>query len=819
MAELTFTDLLELLGHVEFTAVCHRPPGGVFSSRVVPSFTAYQLIGNLAGDIWFGVNPVFGPARINSGRGLAADVVRLTAVYADLDVKPGGMSSMEAAGQVIEDLSNMLGTRPSAVVLTGHGVQPYWPIEEGPSGPSARALLRRWGRLVAHVAEIHGGRVDPVYDLARVLRVPGTVNHKAEPVPVLGIADRGKPLSVDDVDEALTAYGATERDGDRDEPGQAVVSAPAEWQWANQTCNYTIGMMDGWRNDNPTARHPWLVAQATRIASGHRYGCFDEAGYHGTVGTLVGRFRDLLARGPEARKETPGEIADALGWGQALASGKSDAEIERELGGHSHEVLSELTFERRDPFDNSSSESASQEDETDTDEEYFARAVEHAAYRLRISNAARELIAAEQAAAIEMPPFDAGTLGEILARPPEPPYRVEGLIPHESSALIVAMRKTGKTTLNLNLARSLIFGEDFLGRFGVKAISGNVGLLNYEVSAAQIARWADEIGIPHDRLYVVNLRGRRNPLSNDEDKEKLATYLKNHDCESLFVDPFGRAYTGVSQNDPGEVGTWLADLDRWARGEVGVTDLALSVHAGWVGDRSRGSSALEDWGDSIITLTRKKAGESEESEEEGHRYLRAEGRDVDVDEDRLEFDPATRLLRLTGMGSRRQATINVRVHSLIPMVVAYVNENPACSQRSLEADLPARREDIRKAAEMASQQGLITRTKIGNGWSHMPSVPATESQEISYSGDSRTGRIKSQDVDTNVLPFQTQDGVRPDAPHRARGAGPATAPPSSYRGGREGAVHRGSQIACTNPAHTPLFKAGRWTCVDCDLPT
>ncbi len=182
----------------------------------------------------------------------------------------------------------------------------------------------------------------------------------------------------------------------------------------------------------------------------------------------------------------------------------------------------------------------------------FAVAVERQAYDLRVREAARVKGAAEKAG--EIPPFDAGLLGELLARPAEPPHRVEGLIPSNAAALIVAARKTGKTTIELNLARSQITGEDFLGRFAVRPITGRVGFLNYEVSAGQIARWADEVGVPRDRLYVVNLRGRRNPLGDPDDRARLAERLGEHEVESLMVDPFGRAYTGQSQNDPGELG-------------------------------------------------------------------------------------------------------------------------------------------------------------------------------------------------------------------------------------------------------------------------
>lgn len=168
-------------------------------------------------------------------------------------------------------------------------------------------------------------------------------------------------MTVAELDEILTMYAATELPGDRDEVGSVMVSAPANWHWADRTCHYAAGMAGGWGGDNPAARHPWLVAQATRIAAGHRYGCYDEAGHLGAVETLVARFRDLLSRGPEARKEVLGEIADALAWGQGLAAGKTDTQIAGELGGHSHDDPEPDLWLKRSDTDFHTPENASPE--------------------------------------------------------------------------------------------------------------------------------------------------------------------------------------------------------------------------------------------------------------------------------------------------------------------------------------------------------------------------------------------------------------------------------------------------------------------------
>lgn len=341
----------------------------------------------------------------------------------------------------------------------------------------------------------------------------------------------------------------------------------------------------------------------------------------------------------------------------------------------------------------------------DVAERLFGQLVEQEAGKLRVRAAARALVDAEQRAAEPVAAFDAGTLAEVLARPAEPPHRVDGLIPSEASTLIVAQRKTGKTTLELCLARSLIVGGDFLGRFDVRPISGRVGFLNFEVSAGQLARWARDLGIPEDRLYLVNLRGRRNPLANPEDRAMLAAALREQQVESLIVDPFGRAYGGQSQNDSGEVGAWLTDLDYFARGEVGAVDLVLSAHAGWNGERTRGSSALEDWADSIITLTR-------DADDDSVRFLRAMGRDVEVDEDRLSFDPFSRLLSMTGAGSRKTVAKVRHLEDLVPAVVQVVKSAPGITGNKLtpalrEAGHSCQRGDEIKAAALAVERGLL----------------------------------------------------------------------------------------------------------------
>lgn len=333
---LVFPQLLELLRHDGFTAVCHKAPGQRFVAEVVKSVDAPQAADLPQHDVWYGVNPVHGPAR--PGRGTVDQVTGLTALYADLDVKPGGLPDFDTAWDVVSTLSGMLHSRPMATTLSGHGLQPYWPLDDHPHGSEAQVLLRRFGRLVASVAERYHGQVDTVYDLARVLRVPGSVNHKdaASPQPVLCLSDTGHPLTTSEVSEALDAYGIPAQAGDAEQLGEML--APAEeWQWATETCPYAAAMIAGWeRQDPPPARHPWLVGQATRLAAAHRNGCLTAAEHANGVAVLTAKFRAFLSASP-ARKEAPGEIPDAFAWGRAKVAAK--ASLNGELGRHTHSLI------------------------------------------------------------------------------------------------------------------------------------------------------------------------------------------------------------------------------------------------------------------------------------------------------------------------------------------------------------------------------------------------------------------------------------------------------------------------------------------------
>jgi hypothetical protein len=341
---VNFADLLDTLGYQagELVSICWQTPTQPFTSRIVTSGDAQAAVDVLhnESEAWFGVNPQAGPPRTAAGRGKADQITRNAALWVDLDVKQNGCGTRETACAIVDDLSAIIGTRPSAQVASGHGLHAYWPISDAlivtPEDlAAAEAIRRRWHRLVEIVAAARNAKVDNVFDLARVLRVPGSINRKGEPIPVIGATDTGAPLTVDELHERFNEAGIAELDGDREADAETV-SNPDGWQYAEQACGYAARMRDGWRTDNPGQRHNWLASQATRIAAAHRNGCLTAELHRDLTHALDARFRELCQRPGDERKLTPREVPNALAYGRQRAAAKTRAGLDGELGGSPH---------------------------------------------------------------------------------------------------------------------------------------------------------------------------------------------------------------------------------------------------------------------------------------------------------------------------------------------------------------------------------------------------------------------------------------------------------------------------------------------------
>lgn len=143
-------------------------------------------------DVYAGVGLRGAASYPNGGRGGAADVIGLAGLWADIDIAgPAHRSDKrypESAAAAMALISDMP-LAPTLVVHSGHGLQPWWLFNEcylfddAADRARAGALAQGWLGLLQQHAQTRGVVVDAVHDLARVLRVPGTVNRKMADAP------------------------------------------------------------------------------------------------------------------------------------------------------------------------------------------------------------------------------------------------------------------------------------------------------------------------------------------------------------------------------------------------------------------------------------------------------------------------------------------------------------------------------------------------------------------------------------------------------------------------------------------------------------
>lgn len=126
--------------------------------------------------VYFGVFPASKPGewwkRVKND-----DVPAINCLFTELDAKDARYGSMDAVWERVNNLDPL--PQPSVIIHSGGGLHLYWLLHEpfeltADNRQGVKDLLKRW------VAEIGG---DDVKDLARVLRVPGTVNIKPKYAP------------------------------------------------------------------------------------------------------------------------------------------------------------------------------------------------------------------------------------------------------------------------------------------------------------------------------------------------------------------------------------------------------------------------------------------------------------------------------------------------------------------------------------------------------------------------------------------------------------------------------------------------------------
>ena len=228
---------------------------------------AAQYVANVNGgrDVYVGVGlskSDHGPAR----RCRSEEISGICGIATDLDLKSDAHGNKPLPA-TIEDALSILppSLPPSLLISTGNGVHAWWLLKEpyvfdsDDDRNQAVSVFTRWHTMLRLRAAARGWSYDRLSDLARVLRIPGTANHK----------DPKRPKSVVVLSEANHRYNLSDFEEILDHAGIPDVEAEekARQQWAERFDDKPLvinvngripqGMLDEWMRQDPRFRNTW----------------------------------------------------------------------------------------------------------------------------------------------------------------------------------------------------------------------------------------------------------------------------------------------------------------------------------------------------------------------------------------------------------------------------------------------------------------------------------------------------------------------------------------------------------------------------------
>lgn len=596
----------------------------------------------------------------NAGsRGGALDSWYLPGLWADIDLKgpnhkhrichtncpirhqhkwldlPGTEAS---ARQIIEE--TQLPT-PTLWVHSGGGLYPWWmletPEEITPNNYRMNGdISAEWQKIIALTAARLGFTYGAgVGDLARVLRLPGTVNRKTDDHALCHIMDPDSPMpmySMEELREGLWRAIETNRPAPRIVENVSLPSPQQETpfdhfervtDWADALL---LGGL-GWEVTQtlPGGERRWRHPDASNTVSATTgRDAYRDRLYVFSDNTVFPAFQSITKPGAYAIVHCDGDMAQAA---TALATmGYGPPRLDR--GAVERQAIEDLTPPQ------SPAQAPEGPEAPDAQAEREMR-VAAALERLKVTRDAKLLLSAEEHAQHWRVPPSVATLHEELQLPDdEVAYRIDKLMAVGSNTLLVAQFKAGKTTLCANLVKALADGQKFLNYFDVSATGVNIAYWNYEVERGQFRRWLRELEINNtDRVSILNLRGYSIPPIHRHTKEFAIDWLQERGATVWIVDPFARAFGDCGDDNASvDVSRFLDALDE-IKERAGVKELILPAHTGRAAmeegkERAKGSTRLDDWADSRWLLT---------IGAESERFLRATGRDIDVPEAQVRY--------------------------------------------------------------------------------------------------------------------------------------------------------------------------------------
>jgi hypothetical protein len=356
--------------------------------------------------------------------------------------------------------------------------------------------------------------------------------------------------------------------------------------------------------------------------------------------------------------------------------------------------------------------------------------------RLRVTREAKRRLDDEERPPTDLPEFK--PLNVLLAEPDEPTrWLIDEVAPTGSRIMLSAQYKSGKTTCRDNLVRSLVDLDPFLDHFPVCVTPRRVAVLDNELGQNMMRRWLASQGIQNtSAVSVVSLRGKVGAfdLLDDRCRAEWASRFRDLGIDFLVFDCLRPVLDALGLDENHDAGKFLTAFDALLC-EAAIPDAAIIHHMGHANERARGDSRLQDWPDAIWRLVR------ESEEPDSARFFSAYGRDVDVPEGRLAFDPATRRLSYAA-GSRADAKTEAAMRAVIDLLSDDARDGGAgMSGRQIEAklsDSEHTQKSVRDGIKLAIGVALVTVSEgAKNAGIHRIAHPCDECGRPVVSGDSR----------------------------------------------------------------------------------
>lgn len=410
----------------------------------------------------------------------------------------------------------------------------------------------------------------------------------------------------------------------------------------------------------------------------------------------------FAAAKPEA---TNGEWAGMLAWAISHANLADPDDIRRATNDRAPDV--DAWLEHMPPTSAPAEEAAIDaptDDETEQALQFaaaFSDEVTREAYRLKVREAAARTVRRENEGATTKPAL-VGLADFLAVHDPEIAYRVADLWPIGGRIVTAAQFKTGKTSLMGNLVGAIADGTPFLSKY--ETLQGTVAIIDNELDERTLRRWLRDQGIRNTQnVRLVSLRGRVSTfdLLDPQTRAEWAQALAG--CDVIILDCLRPVLDALGLSEDKDAGRFLVTFDALIH-QSGASEAVVVHHMGHSGERSRGDSRIVDWPDATWKLVRE-----DTDDPASPRYFSAFGRDVDVPEARLHFDPVTRHLTI-GTGNRKDAASDQVVEPLLDLL----RQNPdGLSGRQIETALTTAgytQASIRAAIKRAQNAGQTIQT-------------------------------------------------------------------------------------------------------------